>query len=245
MNNNTTLASRISYFTQNNKTNKRQGSMSSLKGVSSMNTSYSKRQSSNSSMRNIVTPPVQIPNSKSKRTSLHVAFNSNENNNGDITPMFNDHTMLNDHNDIAHFTPNNGTSASVPATNNNNSVPVSSQQQATVSQSVANEQEILDFISENIRGAVRDACKQAWLRGGKVSIEKENLPISRQDMTDHYHQRALDHIKQAKQGMNIITVVQMEKWGTTHLYRLRLYELYVYIYIVYTRNSLNIHVNTL
>ena len=62
-------------------------------------------------------------------------------------------------------------------------------------------------------------CKICWLRDNKILNDNPDLPIKRQDMTDHYHQ-------QAKQAMNIIIVVQMEKFGTTHFHPLILYKLH-------------------
>ena len=53
------------------------------------------------------------------------------------------------------------------------------------------ETEIWDFISDNIRDTLRHTCKQAWLRGSKISSDNPGLPIKIHDMTDHYHQRAL------------------------------------------------------
>ncbi|ETO28880.1 cation transporter [Reticulomyxa filosa] len=79
---------------------------------------------------------------------------------------------------------------------------------------------VLEFISENIRQSVRDACLQSWLRENESVGQR---PTSRQDMLDHYHRRALNHIKQAKQGLNIITVVQMEQIEKNLWYRLSLY----------------------
>ncbi|ETO27258.1 Ion transport protein, partial [Reticulomyxa filosa] len=79
---------------------------------------------------------------------------------------------------------------------------------------------VLEFISENIRQSVRDACLQSWLRENDGT---DNTPTARQEMLDHYHRRALNHIKQAKQGLNIITVVQMEQTNQHLLHRLGLY----------------------
>jgi len=83
------------------------------------------------------------------------------------------------------------------------------------------EQLTLDFISTNIRDTVRQACQQDWIRQ-QDDIESD-LPTKRKDITDHYHKRALRHIYQAKRGMNIITVVQMEQYGQSKAYRLWLY----------------------
>ena len=87
-----------------------------------------------------------------------------------------------------------------------------------------NEQLTLDFISANIRDTVRTACQQSWIRQQSTNdIYQSELPTKRKDITDHYHRRALRHIYQAKRGMNIITVVQMEQYGKSKAYRLRLY----------------------
>ncbi|ETO30749.1 hypothetical protein RFI_06370 [Reticulomyxa filosa] len=79
---------------------------------------------------------------------------------------------------------------------------------------------VLEFISQNIRQSVRDACLQSWLRDHDGT---NHAPTARQQMLDHYHMRALNHIKQAKQGLNIITVVQMEQTGRHLWYRMSLY----------------------
>jgi len=85
------------------------------------------------------------------------------------------------------------------------------------------EQATLNFISENIRDTVRKACQQDWIR--QQTEDTADLPVNRRDVTDHYHKRALLHIHQAKRGMNIITVVQMEQYGQGGAYRLMLYRL--------------------
>ena len=79
---------------------------------------------------------------------------------------------------------------------------------------------ILAMIYEMIRGHVRNSCQQSWLRR-RNNVENPDLPTRRQDMTDHYHRRALKHVKQARFGMNVVTVVQME--ATKEKYRLRIY----------------------
>ncbi|ETO22307.1 cation transporter [Reticulomyxa filosa] len=79
---------------------------------------------------------------------------------------------------------------------------------------------VLEFISENIRQSVRDACLQSWMRENDTT---SNNPTSRQEMLDHYHRRALNHIKQAIQGLNIITVVQIEQTDKHLWHRLGLY----------------------
>eukprot|EP01083_Nonionella_stella_P171347 585111_1 len=99
------------------------------------------------------------------------------------------------------------------------------QQQSIFNMNDEEEQLTLDFISANIRDTVRVSCKQSWIRLQQQEERRENLPTRRRDITDHYHSRALRHIYQAKRGMNIITVVQMEQYGRRNEYKLKLYAL--------------------